>query len=1135
MASVYNVAAQPVTEGLMTRTRLLFDSLVYHGRSHLAVGLGSAVGAAVLAGALLVGDSLRGSLRDRADRQLFGTEHALVGGRFFREQLAAELPGGVKPVILLQGTVTAGDRRASRVTILGVDDRFGLGEFTPTGNSATVADALARALDPKPGTPIRVTVQKSSAVPRSSAFAKRDTEAATQSITLTADRILPPGHPAGEFTLSPGPATPLNLIVPLAALQQAIDQPGRVNGLLSPPQALQPLQDELARRLTLADWELKAHVAPHRKAYISVESRRLILEPAAVDAATQAAADRNAQAAPTFVYLANSIAANGAEIPYSVVAGVDPSIDTWAFPPDGGPITDDEIVLVDWNESPLKVKPGDRVTLTYFKPEVEGRVEEASHTFRLRQVIPLDGPAADPDLVPEFPGITNKLSLRDWDPPFPYDNTRMKPRDEKYWQKYRTTPKAYITLAAARQLWGSRFGDTTSVRVIPRGEDAAAALPGYREALLKRLDPNRGGFQFDPVAERLHAAGRGSTDFGMLFLAFSFFLIAAALMLVGLLFRLSLERRAREVGLLRAAGYPLRTVRGLLLIEGLIVAVIGSAVGLVAALGYAAGMLYLLAKLWPTPGVASFLTLHVSATSLLIGFVASVVMSELAVWWAVRGQSRIEPSHLLKGVSQDESATPARPRWAPWIGLVCLLGAIALMAMAPFMPPGEPQAGTFFGGGALLLGAGLAAVWTWLKRPRHKVVRSLTPLGMRNATRNPTRSLLTVGLLASAAFLLVAVESFRRQPDGDFLAKTGGSGGFPLLAETDSPVFQDLTGEATLTDIERQIQTEYQNARKPPEEREAKMDEIRRVFQAVTVYPFRVRAGDDASCLNLYQATRPKVLGVPDALIDRGGFQFSDTEAKTPEEKANPWLLLRQTGDTIPAFVEENTAVWQLKKGLGDEIEVPNEEGRPVRMRIAGFFKDSVFQSEVVIGDAAFRKAFPRTEGFSYFLLDVAPGTDPRIVEKTFDEALGAYGMEVTPTADRVSSYLAVQNTYLTTFQLLGGFGLLLGVVGLAVVLLRNVWERRSELALLRAMGYRLGTLNRLVFVENALLLLLGLGAGVIAALIAVAPHLAGGGSVPWGRLAAMLGAVLVVGLMAAGAAVAASVRTPIVRGLRQE
>ena len=197
MASVYNDAARSRTSdsARMTRTRLLLDSLTYYARSHLAVGLGAAVGAAVLAGALLVGDSLRGSLRDRADRQLYGTEHALVGGRFFREQLAAELPGGVKPVILLQGTVTAGDRRAGRVTVLGVDDRFGLGERTPADRSATVADSLARALDLQPGTPIRLTVQKASAIPRSSALAKRDTESATRSI----DAVGRP-HPAGRGT-----------------------------------------------------------------------------------------------------------------------------------------------------------------------------------------------------------------------------------------------------------------------------------------------------------------------------------------------------------------------------------------------------------------------------------------------------------------------------------------------------------------------------------------------------------------------------------------------------------------------------------------------------------------------------------------------------------------------------------------------------------------------------------------------------------------------------------------------------------------------------------------------------------------------------------------------------------------------
>jgi ABC-type antimicrobial peptide transport system permease subunit len=205
-----------------------------------------------------------------------------------------------------------------------------------------------------------------------------------------------------------------------------------------------------------------------------------------------------------------------------------------------------------------------------------------------------------------------------------------------------------------------------------------------------------------------------------------------------------------------------------------------------------------------------------------------------------------------------------------------------------------------------------------------------------------------------------------------------------------------------------------------------------------------------------------------------------------------------------------------------------------VTFRIVGFLKDSVFQSELVIGDAAFRKAFPRTEGFSYFLIDCQT-QDANKVADLYAIGLRAHGLETTPSADRVSSYLAVQNTYLSTFQLLGGFGLLLGVMGMAIVLLRNVWERRSELALCRALGYRTRTLNRLTFVENAVLLLFGLGIGIGAALAAVAPHIAGGGQLPWGRLVPMLGGTLLVGLIASAVAVVRSARVPVVQALRHE
>ena len=90
---------------------------------------------------------------------------------------------------------------------------------------------------------------------------------------------------------------------------------------------------------------------------------------------------------------------------------------------------------------------------------------------------------------------------------------------------------------------------------------------------------------------------------------------------------------------------------------------------------------------------------------------------------------------------------------------------------------------------------------------------------------------------------------------------------------------------------------------------------------------------------------------------------------------------------------------------------------------------------------------------------------------------LADFGADARSTADRIAEFHRVENTYLSTFQTLGGLGLLLGTVGLAAVLLRNVLERRRELALLGAVGYGLPRLFVIVVTESALLLISGLAA----------------------------------------------------------
>jgi ABC-type antimicrobial peptide transport system permease subunit len=820
-----------------------------------------------------------------------------------------------------------------------------------------------------------------------------------------------------------------------------------------------------------------------------------------------------------------------------VVAAVDPTL-----PPPLGPflpggvksLGDNEIVLVNWKGTPLPPGQGiDQVRLTYYEADLHDKPRTVA--MKVRGWIELAGAADDPDLTPEFPGITDQPSIDQWDPPpgLHYDNKRVTQADRDFWNAYRTTPKAYVNLATGQKLWGSRFGQFTSIRLAPTAKGAEGSPPDLGKAtkefeanLRKNLQPEQAGLVFDTARTRIPETG--GTDFGALFLSFSVFIIAAALLLVGLLFRLNLDRRASEVGLLLATGVRRSTIRGLFLAEGSLLAVLGGLVGSAGAVGYAWLLLEYLRAWWPGGLEESFLHLDVTAGSFLLGFAAALLVSVLTIAWAARVLGRVSPRALLAGETTEAVDFPSArraPRWRRWVGGLALVGGLACLAAGNFVHDPEMQASTFFGSGLLLLVAGLVGVWSFLKRDSTVPSRHVATLGVRNASRHPVRSLLTVGLLASASFLVIAVESFHRDPGRDFSEQSGGSGGFALLADSDVPSILDLRSQEGKDDLDLQLK----QAQATPGERE--------LVQKSTFYPFRLRAGDDASCLNLAQPRRPRLLGVPHAFIERGGFRFQASEAASSAEVAKPWLLLeeKRADGAVPVIGDATTVTWMLKSGLGKELVVPDGGGRPVRLRLVALLEDSIFQSELLLSDANFRRLYPHQQGYNYFLID-PPAGHAADVKGVLENALANQGFTVTPTLQRVEAYLAVENTYLATFQALGGLGLLLGALGLAVVLLRSVWERRGELALLRALGYRRSALGWLVLAENGFLLAVGLAVGAVTALAAVAPHVwAGAGEVPWLRLLGLLALVLVVGLAAGAAAVATALRAPLVPALRRE
>ena len=1184
----------------MSLVRLLLANLLYHRRADLAVLLGVAVGATVLTGALLVGDSLQGSLRTQSELRLGWVDHALVAPRFYRQALAEQVAGSadarVAPTLLLQGTCAAGQRALRRqlrgVTILGVEETFfggpapdRFGEPGLVWVNRPVADALGVTA----GSTMTLRLQRATDLPREAGLGKKDVAFDDWELTVA---VVIEDDFAARFNLRPELTAPRNVIVSLPQLQQRLDLPGQVNAMLAAGQT-EALTTALDEHLTLEDWGLslvtpairaKELIARYdidkdgKLAYsewintrskgkdlpkyawvieentrpaqrrirteadiqaafermgvpVTLQSKQLLIPPAVVDAAMKAAKEMGLRTESTLVYLCRIDAGK------KRIAGVVAAVDSWVT---GRlldtKLKDDEIVLLDegWTSPGLPFHAP--VTLRFKPPESHGPAADQTATFELARYLAPVLQGADPTLTPDFPGITDKDDIGTWDLPFEDADWKKNISAEygdAYWKRFRGTPKAFITLAAGQKLWGSRFGDITSIRLV-----GPVDAKSYAKRLLAELKPSTGGFVFDPTRASAMQASRGGTPFGLLFLGFSSFLIASALLLVGLLYRLNLERRAREVGVLFAEGFTRRTVGRLLLGEGGILALIGVVLGCGLALAYSRLLVGLLAALWPGGTLQSFLRPHASAASLLMGGGGAFVVSLLTIWWVVRALSRIAPRALLAGQTSDETSIAQTS--ATWKSLAILLASailgVVLLVVGPFVPGQEAQAGTFFGSGMLFLTAGLVGLFRWMKRsPRHAVdLGSVGRLGVRNAARHPARSLLTVGLLASAAFLIVAVESFRRSVPASDGTPAATDGGFALIGESDLPLVRDPNTDSGRSELLAGLRSWLAEQGVTGAEQETELTKARGLLEGTTIIPLRTRAGDDASCLNLYKPRSPRVLGVPQALIERGGFVFDATKAKGDEAK-NPWLILARPGPDIPAFGEANTVAWMLHSGLGKSVMVPDGRGVEQPLVISGLLHDSVFQSSLLVSEERFLSLYPGHEGYNTFLIRPPDGRADE-VKQLLERALADRGMEVTSTAEKLAAYLSVENTYLTTFQALGGLGLVLGSLGLAVVLLRAIWERRAELALLRALGYRRASIGWLVLSENAFLLAAGLVIGSVSALLSILPQLLGGqGSVPWANLALLFAGVLAVALTAGLVAVMGTLRAPLVPALRRE
>ncbi|TAJ11597.1 ABC transporter permease [Marinilabiliaceae bacterium JC017] len=1052
----------------MTPFKFIIKSLWFFRRQHLAVFAGTVISTAVLTGALIIGDSVRNSLNELVALRLGKTAYAMhTGDRFVRAQLAAEMAATlqttVSPLLSMPGVAvnSGSDIRANGIQVLGVDNTFWQlqDSVMPSleKNEVFLSQNLAQKLKLEVGDRLLLRVEKGSVIPLNAPFvSESDPSVALRCIV----KGIAGEHNLGRFSLKSNQVAPYNVFISHEYLSEKLELEGLANLLLVAGQKTNTLTAEKINNCfeqvwQLADAGLRINQLPE-SGELELLSDRVFIDPPVA----QVVSDFNIQHTGILTYLVNTISANKKATPYSFVTA------------DSSPIVPpymkaDEIIINDWLAEDLAAQIGDSVVLDYYVMGPLRRLQEKSSRFVILDIIPVVGNGANESLMPSFPGMSEAGSCSDWKTGIPVDLKRVRDKDEAYWKKNKGTPKAFIPLQTGIKLWQNKFGSYTAFRF----KQSVIKTNELTKAIRDQLAPERFNLLFLPVQNEGLQAANNMVDFGGLFLSLSFFIIAAGVLLTLLIYALNTEARTQEIGVLAGLGFNRRQIIYIRFKESAVTALLGGGAGALLGIVYNYGILAGLNSVWQEVVKTDMLMVHIRLATLLTGAISGIVIALAAIWFVTCRKLQQPVVGLIKD-TKEQSLPGTKHFFAVNLLIVCggFLGAAALIGYAVVSSVSQNAGLLLTAGGLFLIGC-VAGVNLYFEKQSNDVcnsVPSLTQLALKNAGRNRGRSITTILLLALGIFSIIITGANRKTFSGTENVNQSGTGGYQFWAETTLPVLYDLnTAEGKV---------------KVGLSEEDGLDEVE-------FMQFHCLEGDDASCLNLNQVRNPQILGFnPETFDRRQSFSFAALSDEVDPE--HPWLALKKSeGEVIPAYADMTVITWGLKKSIGDTLTYLNEEGHPIKLRLMGGLKNSIFQGNILIDDDLFRKHYPSVSGSRLLLVDASLENKSRVAE-LLDSNFQDYGIRLSSASQRLAAFYSVENTYLTVFMLLGGLGIILGTLGLGIVLLRNMLERKQEIAVLMAMGYERKIIFKLIFIENLFLLITGMSCGIGAATVGILPSL---------------------------------------------
>jgi putative ABC transport system permease protein len=266
--------------------------------------------------------------------------------------------------------------------------------------------------------------------------------------------------------------------------------------------------------------------------------------------------------------------------------------------------------------------------------------------------------------------------------------------------------------------------------------------------------------------------------------------------------------------------------------------------------------------------------------------------------------------------------------------------------------------------------------------------------------------------------------------------------------------------------------------------------------------------------------------GFDDRLLARGAPALGERDPRYASDRAALEAVLASPDLAI-------VPVWFLQTGggppegvaeIGDTIVMRDPaSGRRRDLRVVGTVEADWALAGVMVSARTARDVLGAGAVQSRSMVAVAPGTDPDRLAQDLTGRLASNGADAESVEAVVDRALASNRSFMALSQGYVALGLVVGIGGLGVVMVRAVRERRRQIGMLRAMGLPAITVRRAFVIESAFVaargLVIGGGLAIVSCWLLVTQTDSVGTdvafSVPWVTIGALLAAALVASLAA--------------------